>query len=236
MANPVLADTLVSDILDQMRVVLGRRNSNDPDSSDNTFLYYLNQFIACNMPHDVKLFENFGTLEFTIDESNTTGVYNFIDIGGVPGFANLSQSAFISLYDPVENSVSWNVLPIFQDPGEFYAIWGINNTGILIPGYPTNMLYYGNEFVFRTIPQTTYLIKIYGYKRTAKLTDKDDPPIPFEDWARYLIYGACANYARDYRYDVPTKNEILKDFSRERKMMLTHTHNQIKMSRAMPRF
>lgn len=232
----VISTTLVSDILNQMRIVLGRRNANDPDSSNNTLLNYLNQFIECNMAHDVKLFENFGTLEFTIDESNTTGVYNATDIGGTPGFTNYSQEAYISLLDPIGSSVSWNYLPIFQDPGEFYAIWGINNTDILIPGYPTNMLYYGNEFVFRTIPQTSYQIKMFGYKRIDLDQTSLDLPIPFGDWARYLVYGAAANYARDYRYELNTKNEILKDFARERKMMLTHTHNQIKMSRAMPRF
>lgn len=246
----VISTTLVSDILNQMRIVIGRRNSNDPDSSDPTLLNYLNQFIDCNMAHDVKLFENFGTLTFTIDGTNPTGVYNVTDLAGTPGFTNYSQEAYISLYSPVDRSVSWNYLPIFQDPGEFFAIWGINNDAILVRGYPTNMLYYGNEFTFRTIPQedTTYLVKIYGYKRVQlgqvsseepdedDEFDDDDPPIPYQDWARYLVYGAAANYARDFRFEINTKNEILKDFSRERKMMLTHTHNQIKQSRAMPRF
>ena len=114
----------VQDALDIMRLAIGRRNENDPDSSDDTLLSYLNNFVSLEMPDDVKLFEQFGTLSFTIDESNTTGVYTFNDVGASSDFINLSQEAYISLLDPVDNSVSWNQLPIFQDPGEFLAIQG----------------------------------------------------------------------------------------------------------------
>lgn len=226
---------LVSDALDIMRRALGRRNSNDPDASDSILLRYLNDFVSLTQPNDTKLFESFGTLSFTIDESNTTGVYTFNDVGASFEFMNISQEAYISLLDPVNNSVSWNQLPIFQDPGEFYAIWGINNDEILIPGYPTNLLYYGNDLVFRTIPQTAYLIKIYGYKKNI---DYPSPNVDldFDYWLRYQAYGGCVNYARDFRYDERALALIEKTFASERKQMLTHTHNQIKMSRAMPRF
>ena len=157
-----MGERFVQDALDIMRTALGRRNENDPDSSDETLLRYLNDFVSLSMPNDTKLFESFGTLSFTIDETHTDGVYTFNDVGASADFMNISQNAYISLLDPVNNSVSWNQLPIYQDPGEFFAIWGINNDEILIPGYPTMMLYYGNEFTFRTIPNTSYLVKIYG--------------------------------------------------------------------------
>jgi len=225
----------VQDAIDIMRVALGRRNSNDPDSSDDLFFRYLNDFVSLTMPNDTKLFESFGTLTFTIDEANTTGVYTFNDVGADFEFMNLSQEAFISLLDPVNNSVSWNWLPIFQDPGEFYSIWGINNDEILIPGYPTGMLYYGNELVFRTIPNTSYLVKIYGYKKNADYPSFDTQ-LQFDYWLRYIAYGAAVNYARDYRYEAGARSLIEATFKSERKQQLTHTHNQIKMSRAAPRF
>ncbi len=225
----------VQDALDIMRVALGRRNENDSDSSDDLFLRYLNDFVSLIMPNDTKLFESFGTLTFTIDEGNTTGVYTFNDVGADSQFINISQEAYISLLDPVDNSVSWNYLPIYQDPGEFFAIWGINNDEILIPGYPTMMLYYGNEFTFRTIPETSYLVKIFGYKKNADFPDPD-VPLDFDYWLRYIAYGAAVNYARDYRYEAQARSMIEATFKSERKQMLTKTHNQIKMSRAMPRF
>ena len=225
----------VQDTLDLMRRILGRRNENDPDASDDILLRYLNDFYSLSMPNDTKLFESFGTLSFTIDETNTTGVYTFNDVGASTDFMNLSQEAFISLLDPINNSVSWNQLPIYQNPGEFFAIWGINNEEILIPGYPTNMLYYGTEMTFRTIPNTAYLVKIFGYKKNADFPDADEP-LPFDYWLRYLAYGAANNYARDFRYDAQTRAMIKESFSSERKLLLTNTHNQAKMSRPCPRF
>lgn len=225
----------VQDALDLMRVVLGRKNENDPASTDDVFLRYFNDFISLSMPNDTKLFESFGTLSFTIDEANTTGVYTFNDVGATFDFMNISQEAYISLLDPVNNSVSWNQLPIYQDPGEFFAIWGINNEEILIPGYPTMMLYYGNEFTFRTIPQTAYLVKVFGYKKNFDYPNPD-VPLDFDYWLRYTAYGAAVNYARDYRYEAQARSMIEATFKSERKLQLTHTHNQIKMARSMPRF
>jgi hypothetical protein len=225
----------VQDALDIMRTAVGRRNENDPDSSDSLFLRYLNDFASLVMPNDTKLFESFGTLSFTIDESHSDGVYTFNDVGAEFDFINISQEAFISLLDPVNNSVSWNRLPIYQDPGDFFSIWGINNDEILIPGYPTMMLYYGNEMTFRTIPQTSYLVKIYGYKKNYDYPSPD-VLLHYDYWLRYVAYGAAVNYARDYRYEDASLNRIERTFKSERKQMLTKTHNQIKMSRAMPRF
>jgi len=230
-----MGERFVQDVLDLVRVIIGRRNENDPDSSDDTLLRYLNDFVSLSMPNDIKIFESFGTLSFTIDQSNTTGVYTFNDVGADADFMNISQNAYISLLDPVDNSVSWNQLPIFQDPGEFFAIWGINNDEILIPGYPTMMLYYGHEFTFRTIPNTSYLVKIYGYKKNNDYPDADQP-IQFDYWLRYLAYGAAVNYVRDYRYEASARSMIEASFKSERKLQLTHTHNQIKLARALPRF
>jgi len=225
----------VQDALDIMRTAIGRRNENDPDSSDDLLFKYLNDFVSLSMPNDTKLFESFGTLSFIIDDTNTTGVYTFNDLGADSEFMNISQEAYISLLDPVNNSVSWNRLPIYQDPGEFFAIWGINNDEILIPGYPTAMLYYGNQFTFRTIPQTSYLVKIYGYKKNADYPNPD-VPLDFDYWLRYVAYGAAVNYARDYRYEAQARSLIEETFKSERKLQLTHTHNQVKMARSMPRF
>lgn len=225
----------VQDALDIMRIAIGRRNENDPDSNDSILLSYLNNFVSLSMPNDTKLFESFGTLSFTIDESNTTGVYTFNDLGTTPNFMNISQEAYISLLDPVNNSVSWNALPIFQNPGEFFSIWGINNDEILIPGYPTMMLYYGNEFTFRTIPNDSYIVKIYGYKKNIDYPSPD-VDINFDYWLRYIAYGAAVDYARDFRYESQSRSMIEATFKSERKLQLTHVHNQVKMSRSMPRF
>ena len=230
-----IGERYVQDALDIMRLATGRRNENDPDASDDLFLSYLNDFVSLTMPNDTKLFESFGTLSFTIDQTNTTGVYNFNEIGADTQFMNISSEAFISILNPVNNSVSWNWLPVYQDPGQFFMIWGINNDDILVPGYPTGVLYYGNQFTFRTIPNIPYLVKFYGYTKNQNYPTPD-VPIQYDYWLRYIAYGAAVNYARDFRY--PPEERVLLEatFKSERKYQLTHVHNQVKVARSMPRF
>ena len=228
-----------SDILRIMRLATARRNANDPDSSDNTMSQYINDFINLTMTDDVRVFEQFGTYAFTIDDKNPTGVYEFNQLPPLPApgfFSSISAEAFISLTNPVGSSVSWNRLQVVQDPGFFYQYWGINNENILIRGYPTMMLFYGTQFVFRTIPNTSYTVNIYGYKVVPEFASTGDPTLPFDYWLRYLAYGAALNYARDYRFDADKRALLEKDFAHERKLILAHTHNQIKPSRSYPRF
>ena len=226
----------VSDCLDIMRLALGRRNENDPDSSDDIFRKYLNDFIHITMTDDIKIFEQFGTLEFTIDETNTTGVYTFNDVGASDQFSNISQEGFITLTDPPDGSISWNRLMIYQSPSIFYDKWGVNNTDVLIAGYPTDLLYYGTELVFRTIPDTSYNVIIYGYKIAPEFASDGNPQLPFDHWVRYLAYGAAVNYCHDYRYDQESRQMLEHDFNRERMLMCTRTHNQVKLARCIPRF
>lgn len=225
----------VQDCITIMRDGLGRTNENDPQASDEVLFRHLNDFVSLNMPNDTKLFESFGTMSFEIDESNPTGVYTMNDLGIDTEFMNLSQEAYISILDPIGNSVSWNRLPIYQDPGEFFAIWGINNEEILISGYPTMMLYYGTELTFRTIPNVPFQVKIFGYKKNANFPSPD-VALPFDYWLRYISYGAMVNFARDNRYEASALARIERTFRSERKLQLAHTHNQIKMSRSLPQF
>lgn len=226
----------VSDSLRIMRLAIGRRNENDPDSSDGTLFQYIQDFCQLTMSDDLKIFEQFGTLRFTIDETNTTGVYTFNDVGASSNFTNISQEGFISLTNPPAQSVSWNQLYIYQDPGEFFSIWGVNNDDVLIPGYPTMMLYYGTEMTFRTIPNTSYDVFIWGYKELPEFSDDENPDLPQAYWMRYIAYGAALMYATDYRYQSSDMANIEKGFMREKILLLTRTHNQIKLQRCMPRF
>jgi len=226
----------VSDCLRTMRLAIARRNENDPDSSDPTLMQYINDFVNLTMSDDVKIFEQFGTLTFTIDQSNTTGVYTFNDVGATSNFTNISQEGFISLLNPPQGSISWNKLWIYQNPQQFYEVWGINNADILIPGYPTEMLYYGNEMVFRTIPNTIYQVQIYGYKIVPTFSSQGDPALPHDYWMRYIAYGAAMNYARDFRFESEKLALLTAAFAHERKLLLTRTHNQVKLNRSTPSF
>jgi hypothetical protein len=96
--------------------------------------------------------------------------------------------------------------------------------------------------VFRTIPNTAYLVNIYGYKIVPEFsstgTDEEigNQPLPYDYWMRYLAYGAAKEYATDFRYEDSVQAKIDKSFFRQRKLLLTRTHNQVKQARCVPRF
>ena len=226
----------LADVRTILRRAIGRRNENDPDSNDAVLNQYIDDFYSLSMPNDTKLFESFGTLQFTIDETNTTGVYTFNDVGATDQFMNISQEGFITFTTPPDASTSWNRLMIYQDPMQFFEKWGVNNTDLLIAGYPTEMLYYGNELTFRTIPDQSYDVTIYGYIKNQDLAADGDPDLPFDFWMRYVAYGAALDYATDFRLDESTRASIEKEFRKQKTYLLTNTHNQKKISRAQPRF
>lgn len=226
----------LSDVLRIMRLAIGRRNENDPDSNDTTLTQYINDFYSLSMPNDTKLFEQFSTLEFTIDTSVTDGVYTFNDVGASNDFINISQEGFISLTSQPTDSASWNRLEIYQNPMQFYEKWGVNNEDVLIAGYPTDVLFYGNQLVFRTIPDTSYDVMIYGYVKNDDFSSDGDPELPYDWWLRYLAYGAAREYAADYRLDEQTQAQINREFNKQKNLQLTRAHNQIKLSRCQPRY
>jgi hypothetical protein len=226
----------VSDALRIMRLAISRRNANDPDSSDATLLSYLNDFVSLTMGPEVKLFEQYGTIVFTIDETVEDGVYTFNDLGADSEFQTISGDGFISLTDPPTGSLSWSPLQIYLNPGQFYSYWGVQNTDVLVAGQPTDMLFYGNELVFRTIPNTEYTVTLYGYKKHGDFSTVGDPPLDFDYWLRFLAYGAAVNYGMDYRFDESVMASLRRDYSREKRLMLTRTHNQIKVISGLPSF
>ena len=234
----------IGDVLRIMRLAIGRRNANDPDSNEATLLGYINDFATLSMPEDVKLFDQWSTLTFDVTEGDdvyplgdidgTAATEDTPEILGASRFVNYTMNAYISVKAPVNQSVSWIKLEIFQDAGTFYGYWGINNVDKLTEGFPTQMLYYDNEFIFRTIPDKTYEVQIFAYKRSSEFAANET--LVFDYWMRYLAYGAAVNYARDYAFDAGRLAQLERTFKEERNLMMTRAHNQIKLQRAAPRF
>lgn len=219
-----------------MRRAISRQNANDPDSSDETLLGYLNDFVSLTMGDEVQLFEQYGTLIFDIDETNDSGIYTFNDVGADTDFVNITGNGFISLTDPPAGSLSWNPLTIFIDPYEFFMRWGVQNTDVLTPGAPTQMLYYGDQFTFRTIPNTEYTVTLYGYKKQGDFSTVGDPLLEFDYHLRFFAYGAAVNYGMDFRFADNIMASLRRDYGRETRLMLTHTHNQVFKGRGFPNF
>lgn len=226
---------LVSDVLRIMRIAISKRNENDPDATDTVLFSYINDFISLKMGSDVALFEQFGALEFSIDDSVDDGVYTFNDVGASSDFMFVSNDALISIADPLDESTSWSKLNVFRNPEEFFMQWGFNNKDVLVAGYPTEVLIFENTFTFRTIPEQEYLVKMFGYKKINDFADTTDPLL-FDYWLRYLAYGAALDYVTDYNYSAEKVERVRKAFSSERKYLLTQNHNNLKYSRGKPSF
>lgn len=223
----------VNDVLKIMRLAISRRNANDPDSSDETLLSYLNDFVSLTMGNEVRLFEQYTTLTFSIDDTTETGVYTFNDVGADTDLESISGNGFISLTD---SPFSWTPLKVCFNPESFFNYWGIDNEDELTTGMPTDVLFYGNELTFRTIPDTEYTVTLYGYKKQADFSDDGDEILNHDYWLRFLAYGAAVNYGMDYRFAEEVMAPLRRDYARERRLMLTHTHNQIKFTRCVPSF
>jgi len=231
----------VTDCLRIMRLAISRRNASDPDSTDDVLLQYLNDFLTLSMSSDVRVFEKWSTLEFVIDETVTDGVYNLEDItNNGPGagtgkdFVTINMEALISLTETVDSSVSWNNLAVYQDPFDFYGYWGFNNVDVLQTGFPTQMLYYENQFIFRTIPNDSYTVRMWGYQKNSDLTDNSE--LPEDYWLRYVAYGAALQYGNDHAFDDGRMAQMKKSFVKERSFIMARSHNQLKLQRGFPRF
>ena len=218
----------INDVITIFRRATSRRNENDPDANFETIIRYINDFYTFHMNQDVHLFQIEGTLEFTVDETNTTGVYTFNDVGATNDFEYLTVSGFINNND----------LVIWHNPKEFYSRWQEFDTTKLTAGMPTDMLFYGNELVFRTIPDQEYTVRIFGYKKNVDFDEDPDgnETLPFDNWVRYIAYGAARNYAQDFNYDQERQSAIKAGFIREKNILQTREHNVRKYERSIPRF
>lgn len=219
----------VSDVLTLFRRIVARNNPNDPNANFSTMIRYINDFYAFHMNKDVHLFQLEGTLEFTIDQNSTDGVYTFNDVGAGSDFEYLTVSGFINDND----------LIIWHNPYEFYHRWQTFDVSELTPGMPTDMLFYGNELVFRTIPDQEYTVRIFGYKANVEFDEGNtagDEALPFAEWVRYIAYGAARNYSMDFNYDEARINSIKAGFIREKNILMTKQHNVVKFERSIPRF
>jgi len=220
----------VDDCLTIMRNVLSRRNTNDPSSSDAILIRHLNDFVITAFPHITRFIELNGTLEFTINTTPADGVYTFNDVGASSDFASISLTAY------VDN----NPLNVYLNPVDFYGKWDQFTVADIPTGMPIDMLYYGNQFVFRGIPDQSYTVRIFGYTQIQEFdestTDAGNEDLPFSYYVRYFAYGGALNFALDNNYDDERLNKIKMGFKREKKNLMARTHHQLKIGRTKPSF
>lgn len=227
----------VSDCLRIMRLVLGRRNVNDSDSSDSVFKQYLQDFVSLHMGDDIKVFEKFGAVQFNIDDTVVDSTYSLADLNLKDTFTNISTEGFIYPTTTAGDSYSYMPLEVCLDPHQFYNNWGVENYTLLNAGMPSEMLYYNDTFVFRTIPDQEYTVILFAYRTTPEFDfDDGDPEIPEAYWLRYIAYGAALLYMYDYRYSQEDIADLNRKHRDMRMLLAKRMHSQNKLTRGIPRY
>lgn len=200
------------DAIDIMQRVIGEQNSQDPNASESALLGYISDFYNLMMPQDVKVYENYSFFEFDLVADQAVYPLNVAPLP-INEFVNLQPPAFIGIV-----KLWW-----YQDPDMFYTKWPLD-TQNLGTGKPTDVLFWGNELVFRTVPNDTYTVRIVGYHNNGTLTDATDPL--FEDYFwRYIAYGAAMDWLSDYG-QMEEVVKITPMYQRYRSIMLNRTAKQ----------
>lgn len=89
------------------------------------------------------------------------------------------------------------------------------------PAMPTALLYYGNQFTLRPVPDQPYQIIMNVYQRPSAILDTDDNPSLNELW-QYLAYGAAKKVLED-RNDLDTVQLILPEFMNQEILAMRKT-------------
>lgn len=241
MTIPVLTQD-GSRVIQIMRNVTGRTDTQDPAFTDPIMYDYLNMFLQVEHPQEVRLFEEQTWWDFSIDPTTPNPMPVNLDI---LGFSTIGPLAYVT-YPTNVNGGNPNTFKLFwyQNPGDFYYRWPYAT--IFTPQQPTYVLYYNNELTFRGPPDQTYDVRISANKIKLYFAHGTnfypDPPGPQGTdqvmpayLMRYFAYGAALEILSDYG-EMDRYNEVFLVYRRHRAQVLARTWDQMQNQRTEPDF
>ena len=115
---------------------------------------------------------------------------------------------------------------------------------LFIPGRPTSVLWYNNQFQFYPIPDTSYRFKVKAYglnlvttaagvTQTTFINSTDRPLLDY--WGPCLAYGTVREIYADFG-ETEARNEITPLYKEELAGVLRRTHQNLLNTRSMPMF
>jgi len=139
--------------------------------------------------------------------SSTTGA---LGVPGIPqtlpspyGQINYQTGAYTVLFPAnTMNSVD----NIIYGEGQFYQ-----------PGLPISCLYFDNKFVFRPVPDKSYVIQLEADIRPTELLEQGQSP-QLEQWWQFISYGAALKIFQD-RMDLDSVQLIMPEFNAQMDMV-----------------
>lgn len=231
-----------SRVIQIMRNVTGRTDTQDPAFTDPIMYDYLNMFLQVEHPTECRLFEDQTWWDFSI--SPATPNPQPVDLDAL-GFSTIGGLAYVT-YPPNVNGGNPNTFKLFwyENPRDFYYRWPYAT--IFTPQMPTYVLYYNNELTFRGPPDQTYnvrisanRIKLYFAGGSNTLPDPDNP-LPASAvmpayLMRYFAYGAALEILSDYG-EMDRYNEVFRVYTRHKGQVLARTWDQLSIQRTEPDF
>lgn len=205
-------------IINIMRNVTGRVDSNDDLFSNTVMLGYINDFLNLIMPQEVRLYENKTWWEFAIDENSNDPFP--VDLQTL-GYSTIGPMAYIDGF----------LLDWYQNPAVFFGRWP--ETQAYTAQRPTDVLWYNNELVFRGPPDQSYSVKISAY--SVETIIQEDTNIESDYFWRYVAYGAALDLFSDYG-EMDQYEKYYPVFNRYRGLVYARTNQQLSNERTLPRF
>lgn len=205
-------------IINIVRNVTGRVDSNDDLFSNSVILGYINDFLNLIMPQEVRLYENKTWWEFTIDQTSDDPFP--VDLQAL-GYTTIGPLAYIDGFN-----LDW-----YQNPAVFFGRWPETQT--YTTQRPTDVLWYNNELVFRGPPDQSYSVKISAYAVEAEITEGTN--IESDYFWRYVAYGAALDLFSDYG-EMDQYEKYYPAFNRYRGLVYARTNQQLSNERTLPRF
>jgi hypothetical protein len=156
--------------------------------------------------------------------SNTTGA---LGVPGVPqtlpspyGQVNYVTGAFTATF-PSNTAVS---VPPQGNPVWSEAIY-------YVPGLPTTVLYYDNQFVFRPVPDKAYVVQVEANMVPTQFFETTDNPL-IKQWWQYIAMGAAIKIFQDRR-DYDSVNMIMPEFLNQQSLVLSTSMEQYTNQRSI---
>lgn len=241
MTGPVLPEP-TANIVQILRNVTGRVDTQDPAFTTPIMIDYLNNFLQREHPTELRIFENQTWWDFTIDP--TTPNPQPVDLDAL-GYSTIGGLAYISYSDTALNPNTFKLF-WYENPADFYYRWPWNN--VFTPQQPTYVLYYNNELTFRGPPDQTYDVRISAYKIDFSFSDGTNTnagsnmaglginlQTPRAYLNRYIAYGAALDILSDYG-EMDKYNEVFQVYRRYRCQVLARTWDQLASQRTDPDF
>lgn len=110
-------------------------------------------------------------------------------------------------------TLNFNVAPLASEPIT-------SETVAYVAGLPQAMLFFGNAFYLRPVPDKVYAVRFTTFKAPTELFSFNPNDVPqLDEWWQYIAYGAAKKVFED-RADTDSVQAIMPEFKTQERLVL----------------